>query len=81
MMLVWLTVFQLDGRITSFIVDRASKGFTVSKAIDKAGMRASSMATLFFEDVVVPTHNLLGKEGGGLVHMMRNLEVCDCDCD
>ena len=50
----------------------------MSKAIDKAGMRASSMATLFFEDVVVPKHNLLGKEGGGLVHMMRNLEVCEC---
>jgi isovaleryl-CoA dehydrogenase len=38
-------------------------------------MRASSMATLFFEDVVIPKENLLGVEGGGLVHMMRNLEV------
>ena len=39
------------------------------------GMRASSMATLFFEDVVIPKKNLLGVEGGGLIHMMRNLEV------
>ena len=33
------------------------------------------MATLFFEDVRIPKQNLLGAEGGGLVHMMRNLEV------
>ena len=41
-------------------------------------MRGSSMATLFFEDVVIPKKNLLGVEGGGLVHMMRNLEACYC---
>ncbi len=33
------------------------------------------MATLFFEDCVIPATNLVGVEGGGLIHMMRNLEV------
>ena len=41
----------------------------------KMGMRASSMSELVFDDAVVPAANLLGEEGQGLTHMMRNLEI------
>ena len=30
---------------------------------------------LIFEDCEIPSSYLLGEEGGGLVHMMRNLEI------
>ena len=66
---------KVDGRITSFVVETASPGFSRSSAIKKMGMRASSMAELRFDDVFVPRANVLGEVGGGLVHMMRNLEI------
>ena len=33
------------------------------------------MSELFFEGVRVPKENLLGAEGDGVIHMMRNLEL------
>jgi isovaleryl-CoA dehydrogenase len=38
-------------------------------------MRGSSMCDLVFEDCRVPRANLLGDEGQGVTHMMRNLEI------
>jgi isovaleryl-CoA dehydrogenase len=72
---VFLVYAKVDGRISTFIVDRECPGFTTSKPIKKMGMRASTMGELIFEDCEVPAANLVGEEGGGLVHMMRNLEI------
>lgn len=72
---LFLVYAKIDGRISAFVVERGSPGFSVGPAIEKVGMRASSMAELFFEDAEVPADNLLGAEGSGLVHMMRNLEI------
>ncbi|MCB9777957.1 MAG: acyl-CoA dehydrogenase family protein [Alphaproteobacteria bacterium] len=71
----FLVYAKLDGRVTSFVVDRASPGFSTGNPIHKMGMRASTMSEVIFEDCVIPASNLLGQEGGGLVHMMRNLEI------
>jgi isovaleryl-CoA dehydrogenase len=70
--LVYATV---DGRISSFVVDRDCPGFSSSAKIAKMGMRGSTMSELLFEDCRVPVANLLGEEGGGITHMMRNLEI------
>jgi len=72
---VFIIYAQLDGRITTFVVERSFAGFSVSDKISKVGMRASTMAELILEDVAVPANNLLGKEGGGVTNMMRNLEI------
>ncbi len=66
---------KVAGGITAFVVDRDCPGFSTSNHIDKLGMRGSTMSELIFEDCRVPAENLLGSEGGGLVHMMRNLEI------
>lgn len=66
---------KVDGKISAFIVDRECPGFSSSNHIDKLGMRGSTMAELIFEDCRVPAANLLGAEGSGLTHMMRNLEI------
>lgn len=71
----FLVYAKLDGRITAFVVDRDCPGFSTSKHIDKLGMRASTMSELIFEDCRIPKTNLLGEPGGGLTHMMRNLEI------
>jgi isovaleryl-CoA dehydrogenase len=72
---VFLVYAKVGGRVTAFVVDRSLPGFTSSKPIKKMGMRASTMSELIFEDCEVPVKNLLGSEGGGLEHMMRNLEI------
>ncbi len=72
---VFLVYAKVDGSITAFVVDRDCPGFSTSAHIDKLGMRGSTMSELIFEDCRVPASNLLGEEGRGLHHMMRNLEI------
>jgi len=72
---IFIVYAKVDGKVTSFVVDRECPGFSTSGKIDKLGMRGSTMAELIFEDCRIPATNLLGREGGGLVHMMRNLEI------
>jgi isovaleryl-CoA dehydrogenase len=71
----FLVYAKLDGRITAFVVDRECPGFSSSNHIDKLGMRGSTMSELIFEDCRIPAANLLGAEGQGITHMMRNLEI------
>jgi isovaleryl-CoA dehydrogenase len=71
----FLVYAKVDGRITAFVVDRTCPGFSTSNHIDKLGMRGSTMAELIFENCRIPASNLLGEVGGGLTHMMRNLEI------
>ena len=71
----FLVYAKVDGRITSFFVDRSCPGFSSAPKIAKMGMRASTMSELIFEDCRVPAFNLLGGEGQGVTHMMRNLEI------
>lgn len=71
----FLVYAKVDGRVTAFVVDRDCPGFSSSNHIDKLGMRGSTMSELIFEDCRVPASNLLGNEGDGLTHMMRNLEI------
>jgi isovaleryl-CoA dehydrogenase len=61
--------------LTSFVIESTYKGFSVGKKESKMGMRASATSCIVFEDMEVPEENVLGKEGGALVHMMRNLEI------
>jgi alkylation response protein AidB-like acyl-CoA dehydrogenase len=51
--------------ITSFIVERDSKGFTVGRKEDKLGIRASSTCELVLDEVRVPKQNVLGEVGKG----------------
>src|SRR5690349_21149350 len=42
----FLVYAKVDGRLTSFVVDRQCKGFSTSEHIDKLGMRGSTMGEL-----------------------------------
>ena len=57
--------------ISMFLVERETPGFTVSRTLDKMGMRASDTAELAFQDMRVPAEHLLGREGGGFYEVMR----------
>jgi alkylation response protein AidB-like acyl-CoA dehydrogenase len=60
--------------LSAFIVDKDTKGFRPGKKENKLGLRASDTAELIFEDCVIPTDNLLGKEGDGFIDAMRVLD-------
>jgi len=51
--------------ITAFVVDKGTKGFSISKKEKKLGIKASSTCVCNFDDVEVPAENLLGEEGQG----------------
>ncbi len=72
---VFLVYAKVEGRISAFIVDRSCPGFSTSNPIHKMGMRASTMSELILDGCEVPAENLLGAEGSGMKHMMRNLEI------
>lgn len=53
------------GSISAFIVERDTPGLSVGSPESKLGIRSSKTATVYFENVRVPTTNLLGEEGKG----------------
>jgi alkylation response protein AidB-like acyl-CoA dehydrogenase len=57
------------------VVEDGASGFTRGRKLDKIGMFAQDTAELFFDDVFVPTDNLLGQEGEGLSHLMHHLPL------
>jgi alkylation response protein AidB-like acyl-CoA dehydrogenase len=51
--------------VTAFIIDRDTPGVSVSKKLEKMGLRTSPMAELVFEDVNVSVDQRLGRVGRG----------------
>ena len=62
-----------DG-VSMFLVERDTPGFSVSRTLDKMGMRASDTAELTFQDCPVPVENLLGVEGRGFPQLAMGLQ-------
>ncbi len=60
--------------ISSYILEKGMKGFSVGKKENKMGLRGSDTATLIFEDLRIPKENLLGKEGEGFKQFMITLD-------
>lgn len=60
--------------ISSFILEKGMKGFTVGKKENKLGMRCSDTATLLFDNVLVPGENLIGKPGDGFRQALAVLD-------
>jgi alkylation response protein AidB-like acyl-CoA dehydrogenase len=60
--------------ISMFLVERDAPGFTVSRRLDKMGMRASDTAELSLQDCRVPADNLLGEEGRGFHQLAAGLQ-------
>ncbi|KAJ9647455.1 uncharacterized protein PV06_00168 [Exophiala oligosperma] len=61
--------------ITAFIVEKEFTGFSVARKLDKLGMRGSNTGELVFEDVFVPTENILGEVNKGVTVLMEGLDL------
>ncbi len=51
--------------ISSFVVDKGTKGFSVGKIERKMGLHPASAAELVFDNCKIPIANMLGEEGRG----------------
>lgn len=61
--------------MTAFVVEKGTPGLIYGRNEHKMGMRGSVNSELFFENMVVPAENIIGKEGGGFTNLMETLSV------
>jgi alkylation response protein AidB-like acyl-CoA dehydrogenase len=73
---VFVVFAQVDGdKFTGFIVDRETPGLTFGAEEEKLGIKGSSTRQVFFENVTIPTDNLLGELGKGHIIAFNILNV------
>jgi alkylation response protein AidB-like acyl-CoA dehydrogenase len=60
--------------VTAFLVDRGTPGFSISRKLDKMGLRTSPMGELIFQDCFLPESARLGKEGAGVSIFASSME-------
>ena len=60
--------------ITTFLIEKSFKGFSIGQKIDKMGMRGSPTSELVFDDCFVPDENVMGPENGGVGVLMSGLD-------
>ncbi|MEV8532236.1 acyl-CoA dehydrogenase family protein [Streptomyces sp. NPDC051211] len=65
--------------VTTFLVERDTRGLTAGKPIEKMGLKSSPMSELFFDDCRVPKANVIGRVGTGFMvldHVMKWEILC-----
>lgn len=60
--------------ISCFVVEKPAAGFSVAQKLDKLGYRGIDTTELVFDNVRIPTQNLVGDEGRGFGYVMSGLE-------
>ncbi len=62
------------GGLSLLLFPTDTKGFSVTRKLEKIGNHASDTAELAFEDCRIPTRYLLGEENQGFYHIMMNFQ-------
>ena len=52
--------------ISAFLVEKGTPGFTVTRGLDKMGLRTSPMGEVVLDDCYVPATSRVGREGAGM---------------
>ena len=63
-----------SGKISAFIVEAGTPGFSIGRMEEKMGLHASNTGELLFDDCRIPADNLLGEEGEGDRLFLRTLD-------
>jgi isovaleryl-CoA dehydrogenase len=61
-------------RLSAFVVESGTPGFSTPQKLDKLGMRGSDTSEVLLEDCRVPADNLLAEEGKGAAILMSGLD-------
>ena len=79
---VWASLDRSKGRpaIKSFVVEKGTPGFTLTKLEDKLGIRASDTGSFSMEDCRIPYDNILGTpeikvRSGGFKGVMKTFDL------
>ena len=62
---VCITFAKVNGKMTSFILDKSCEGWIIGAEEKKMGIKGSSTCSMFFENCKVPIENVLGQVGEG----------------
>ena len=62
------------GGITAFLVEKGFPGLSVSREIEKMGLRTSVMGEVILDNCEVPVENRLGAEGAGVAIFSSSME-------
>jgi alkylation response protein AidB-like acyl-CoA dehydrogenase len=65
---------QDSGKISAFIVEADTPGFSIGRMEEKMGLHASNTGELIFTDCRIPAENLLGEEGEGDKLFLKTLD-------
>lgn len=60
--------------VSAFLVEKGTLGFTVSRSLEKMGLRTSPMGEIVLDDCEIPLENRLGKEGAGMAIFNSSME-------
>lgn len=60
------TLAMTDEGPTYFVVDTNAPGVTVGKSENKMGLRGTGLNPIYYDNVVIPKENMIGKPGQGL---------------
>jgi acyl-CoA dehydrogenase len=63
------------GGLTFFVVEKDTRGFSVTNKLKKMGWRASDTAEMVFEDCRIPVEHRIGDEGSGFLALMQNFQT------
>ncbi len=61
-------------RLSAFIVEKGTEGFSFGTRYDKMGWRGSETWELVFENAKIPAENMLGQRGEGFLKAMKILD-------
>lgn len=60
--------------VTIFVVEKGTAGFSVGKMLNKTGWLCSDTAELIFDNVRIPSENILGEVNKGFYAIMKNFQ-------
>jgi butyryl-CoA dehydrogenase len=63
-----------EGKISAFIVEAGTPGFTIGRMEEKMGLHASNTGELLFDGCRIPADNMLGEEGDGDRLFLKTLD-------
>jgi acyl-CoA dehydrogenase len=63
------------GGVTAFVVEKGMSGLSVGTIEHKLGIRGSATSEIIFDEVAVPSANVVGQVGAGFITFMQSLDT------
>ncbi len=73
-MIVYAVTDAENRKLSAFIVEKGTPGFSTPQKLDKLGMRGSDTSEVLLEDCRIPVENLIAEEGKGATILMSGLD-------